>query len=575
MQTEGRMRRLKMADLFCGAGGTSTGAEKALATLGLEMDLLCVNHWDTAIETHRLNHPKARHYCQDLNTVRPVEAVPGGKLDLLTASPTCTFHSRARGGKPVSDQQRMDPWHVVTWLTELRVKRMLLENVPEFRDWGPVDTRTGKPIKERKGEYFRAWVAAMQALGMRVEHGIVNCADHGDATTRKRWFMIGRSDGKALEWPQPSYAKDPALVSVLVKRWRPAREIIDWEIKGRSIFARPKPLSANTLARIWAGAIKFGWAEPYLVLLRNHMTAQGLDVPLPTITAGGTHIALAQPIVISTRQHTGGPAPRSANDPIPTVTATDSRIAFAQPIILPQSNHAIARSIDDPVPAVVTIARVGLIQPFVLSRQGGGAPRSVDYPTPGQTTKHSHILVEPSAPLISPYYGTGSGETCSDVESPLPTVTTKARFGMVVPITHSQGNNVARDIDNPLPTITTAKGGEFAFITAQHGEREGQAPRVHSVGDPTPTVCARGHIDLVHAQGFDILFRMLEPHELAAAMSFSDTERRYVFAGNKTEQIKQIGNAVPVRTATALITALCRDAARKAKIVKLRKRVAA
>jgi hypothetical protein len=111
------------------------------------MDLVCVNHWDRAIETHKRMHPEARHYCQDVASARPIECVPEGRLDLLMASPTCTYHSRARGGRPTSDQQRMDPWHVVTWLTELRVERLLVENVPEFVDWGPVDPRTGKPIK--------------------------------------------------------------------------------------------------------------------------------------------------------------------------------------------------------------------------------------------------------------------------------------------------------------------------------------------------------------------------------------------------------------------------------------------
>jgi DNA (cytosine-5)-methyltransferase 1 len=143
------MRKVLVADLFCGAGGSSTGARQAVEQLGREMVLTCVNHWDRAIETHKRMHPEARHYCQDVASARPIECVPEGRLDLLMASPTCTYHSRARGGRPTSDQQRMDPWHVVTWLTELRVKRLLIENVPEFVDWGPVGAN-GKPIKSRR-----------------------------------------------------------------------------------------------------------------------------------------------------------------------------------------------------------------------------------------------------------------------------------------------------------------------------------------------------------------------------------------------------------------------------------------
>jgi len=138
-----KTRGVLVADLFCGAGGSSSGARRALESLGFQMNLVAVNHWNIAIETHSRNHPEARHYCQDLNAVKPAVLVPEGKLDLLMASPTCTYHSRARGGKPINDQGRMDPWAIVHWCTELRVRRLLVENVPEFVDWGPLDLRTG------------------------------------------------------------------------------------------------------------------------------------------------------------------------------------------------------------------------------------------------------------------------------------------------------------------------------------------------------------------------------------------------------------------------------------------------
>ena len=179
-----------VADLFCGAGGSSTGARRALASLGLQMNLVAVNHWSVAIETHSRNHPEARHYCQDVNAVKPAEVVPEGKLDLLMASPTCTYHSRARGGKPISDQGRMDPWAIVHWCTELRVRRLLVENVPEFVDWGPLDLRTGRPIKRRRGEYFRAWTAALQGAGFKLDWRVLNAADFGDSTTRERFFLM-------------------------------------------------------------------------------------------------------------------------------------------------------------------------------------------------------------------------------------------------------------------------------------------------------------------------------------------------------------------------------------------------
>ena len=196
-----------VADLFCGAGGSSTGARRALASLGFQMNLVAVNHWNVAIETHSRNHPEARHYCQDVNAVKPAEVVPEGKLDLLMASPTCTYHSRARGGKPISDQGRMDPWAIVHWCTELRVRRLLVENVPEFVDWGPLDLRTGRPIKRRRGEYFRAWTAALQGAGFKLDWRVLNAADFGDATTRERFFLMARSDGKRVHWPDPTHSR--------------------------------------------------------------------------------------------------------------------------------------------------------------------------------------------------------------------------------------------------------------------------------------------------------------------------------------------------------------------------------
>lgn len=564
-------RKMLVADLLCGAGGSSTGAKRALNEMGLEMELVCVNHWPVAIDTHQRNMPEARHYVQDIATVRPHILVPEGYLDLLMASPTCTHHSVARGGKPTSDQQRSDPWHIITWLTELRVKRIIIENVWEFIGWGPVDARTGKPIKSRKGEYFHAWTETLRRLGFDLEWRKLNAADYGDATTRQRFILMGRSDGRKIYWPTPSHKKhDNNSVDLFdTKAWRPAREIIDWNIKGKSIFNRKKDLAPKTLARIYAGAVKFGWPEPYLVILRNHMSAQGMDQPLPTIAAGGQHIGIAEPIIMNGRK--GNKAEGVSEGLIPTLD-TKGGVWLAEPMVLSQHNSGAARSTDEPLPTITTggaanderpgCARPMLIEPFVLSRHACGAPRSIEEPTPTQVAKHSHVL-------ISPYYGSGSGETCNSVDEALPTITSKARFGIVVPITHSDGSNRARNVDaDPLPTVTTANRGELAFIAAQFGEREGQSPRVHDIDNPAPAITATGHVNLVEpGPEYDILFRMLEPHELAAAMGFTTEDFTYEFAGTKTEQIKQIGNAVSVAKMKACVGAIMADAAPKSKSV--------
>ncbi|ACI55723.1 C-5 cytosine-specific DNA methylase [Rhizobium leguminosarum bv. trifolii WSM2304] len=632
-------RKIKVADLLCGAGGSSAGAKRALEEMGLEMELVCVNHWPTAIDTHQRNFPEARHYIQDIATVRPHILVPEGYLDLLMASPTCTHHSVARGGKPTSDQQRSDPWHIVTWLTELRVKRIIIENVWEFCGWGPVNMKTGRPIPSRKGEYFHAWTETLRRLGFELEWRRLNAADYGDATTRQRFILMGRSDGRKIHWPMPTHRKRDEVNADLfsaAEPWRPAREIIDWSIKGRSILNRKKPLAPKTLARVLAGAFKFGWpkpfidklmeeierslryhinwafearnakaskskrrqrralakdlirrlrhfriapaeyakggraAEPMVITLRRNGNGTSISSPIPTVAANGQHVGLAEPVIVNMK---GQSTATSSREPLPTQTSHAAHLYAAEPIILSQHNSGSAREVSDPLPTITTggaanearpgCARPMLVEPFVLSQASGGSPRAVSDPIPTPTTGGNGA----AHALISPYYGSGSGETCNHVDEVLPTITSKGRFGMVVPVTNSNGGATARNIDvDPVPTMTTAKGGEFAFIAAQFGEREGQAPRVHDIDQPTPTIAATGHINLVESgPEYDILFRMLEPHELAAAMGFNTEEATYEFAGTKTEKIKQIGNAVSVAKMKACVGAIMADAVPKLK----------
>ena len=649
-----KLRPIRVGDLFCGAGGSSTGARQAIEALGRDMDLVCVNHWDRAIETHKRMHPEARHYCQDVASARPIECVPGGHLDLLMASPTCTYHSRARGGRPTSDQQRMDPWHVVTWLTELTVDRLIIENVPEFADWGPVDPKTGKPMKSKKGVYHAEWVATLDRIGFDYDWRFLNCADYGDATTRRRYFGMGRRrKGRKTvpaRWPEPTHTKEPGHTLLApLQKWRPARECIDWGLRGRSIFGRKHPLAPRTIQRIYAGAVRFRWPEPFLVVLRQHMDARSIDLPIPTVAARGTHMALVQPILVGAGGRAGqspaisvdqpigslttkgdralaepfvlqaahGVAPhekdhtrrrvRSTDEPIGTIHAGGGSYGVVEPFVVSATHHGgfrghgldapvptvtgahrgesaliepfligqhferKERSIDEPVPAATTISRTGIAEAFVLSQASGGAPRAVSSPFPTITTGGLQGRGEGTA-LISPYYGSGSGKTCKSAEEPLDTVTVQDRFGLIVPVTNSNGGPVAREMAAPFPTLTTSKGGHLAFITASFGERDGQLPRVHDLEMPMPTIPAKGSVRMAQAgltpdvttedePQYDILFRMLHWRELARAMSFSDADSDYEFAGTKTEITKQIGNAVPVRTARALVSAALWDMA--------------
>ena len=626
--------RFRVLDMFCGAGGSAEGFRLAAEVAGVELDLTGVNHSPIAIATHSLNHPGAHHFCSDVYRLRPREAVPEGELDLLMASPTCTYYSRSRGAKPISRDQRygrMTPTQVLRWAKELGPRCLIVENVPEFVEWGPVHPNTPtharcralrckaeRPCRRRRGSYFRPWLRRLRELGYHVEWRVLNAADFGDATTRRRFFLMGRRDGKPIRWPAPTHSRDgnPDLFGAGGRRWRAAREVIDWSLEGQSIFSRKRPLSHKTVARIYAGAVKFGWPEPFLVVLRRHMAGRSVDDPLPTLTAGGTHVGLAQPILfqvnqggdrarnmrpasdplqtVVTRPSLGVAQPllvrsdmhksnalcvRTAEQPIPTAT-TSGGIGVAEPVVLPQRDSNRPRSANEPVPGITTTSRgIGVVQPFVLNRHGdrlsGGArARELEAPLPTATASGAGYVVEPlvlpqggggaarpaaepvptiatdgAVALIAPYYGQSEARPAAE---PLGTVTCRDRFGLVVPVTHQDASNRARSADEPLPCVTGAHRGELAFIAAAFGEREGQAPRVHSVEEPSPTICATGRVQLVEGYQLDIRFRMLQPHELAAAMGFDG----YRFAGTKEEITRQIGNAVAVRTAYALFCAL-------------------
>jgi DNA (cytosine-5)-methyltransferase 1 len=260
-----------------------------------------------------------------------------------------------------------------------------------------------------------------------------------------------------------------------------------------------------------------------------------VDAPIPTQTSHAGHICIAEPFVMAPGS-TG--APRETGEPLPTITTggagVDERPGCARPM---------------------------LIEPFILSQASGGAPRSIGEPIPTATTGGNGA----SHALISPYYGTGSGETCESAENPLPTITSKARFGMVVPVTNGSGGPGPRNVEEPLPTMTTAKGGEFAVVmpVTHHDASD----RVRSADEPLPTLTGanRGELAFITAQSgeIDILFRMLEPHELASAMGFDGDDQAYEFAGTKTEKIKQIGNAVSVAKMKACVSAIMADAVAK------------
>lgn len=374
---EGEVTRPKLhvADLFCGAGGSSEGAVRALTPFGYDVQLYCLNHWELALESHRRMHPTASHICLPIEKARPRAHVPGGRLDALMASPSCTHHSRARGGRPTSDQQRADPWHILQWLSELEVDRLLIENVWEYVKWGPVSARTGKPIKSRQGEYFNAWRAAIDALGMELEYAKVNFANFGDGTTRERFVAIGkhRRLRSQIRWPEPTHAREP---TASLRRWRSARECIDWSVRGQSIYGRPRELSAKTILRIHAGVTKFDWPERYRRRLERYMRSRDIAVP----PARRIRIVAGPPAFILS-QGEGGEG-RHVEHPMPTIPCKGAHALIAP--YYGSGSGQTAQSVDQPLPTITTLARLAFIT-SAFGERDGQIPRVEDLDQPLST----------------------------------------------------------------------------------------------------------------------------------------------------------------------------------------------
>lgn len=313
--TSRRKRKLIVVDLYCGAGGIDHTLVEYCDEMGYELDLTCINHWDKAIATNRLNHPNAKHLQMNVEEANPRVVVPGGKLDLLVLAPQCIYFTKARGGKPVTDQMRADAWNAMNWLELLDVSTMLLENVPEFEDWGPTKKKKVKrnftfklplpsfgafykkhgthggyrsewkriyialkrkrtremkikmqveitvevPDPDRKGEIFRAWKQAIESHGYVVKHGVFNSADYGGFTSRKRFFLIARkkTSRRKIKFGLPTHSPNGKTTLLgKTEKYRAAAEIIDWMDLGSSIWSRKRPIVPNTWKRVLAGLDK-------------------------------------------------------------------------------------------------------------------------------------------------------------------------------------------------------------------------------------------------------------------------------------------------------------------------------
>lgn len=509
-------------DQFAGAGGTSEGFAQACRELARTPRLTALNHWPTALETHRMNHPWARHILQDIETLDPVEVMEGRHLNVMVSSPECIWYSNARGGKPVNDQLRQSAFGVVRWMRALQPDAVLVENVPEFRNWGPL-LKNGKPDPAKKGWIFRQWLGMIRATepGYSVEHAILNAADYGDATTRRRLFVIAlKGPGRPIMWPEPTHFKLPQPGAA---RWRPARDVLDLSIRGRSLFdPKSRPTARATWIRIIAGCERYGPPEfePFLDNLRKQLGIGGRLTGRRAKSEDGRFVL--PPLGFFARGGMSNRA-RSLEEPLATFTQRGGG-HLVQPFILSMASGGAPRPVDEPMPTAVGKGGGHLVEAFTVGVCGRNlAPKSLEEPYPTLTHRNTRWIIEP---FIVPNFGERDGQE---------------------PRSHPIGE--------PLPAATSHGAGCLAepFLVKYYGNGEGTS----AISDPMPTVTTKDRFALVQpvidGVTFDILFRMVRNEEMAGAMSFP---REYKFAGNRGEITKQIGNAVAVRIAKALCMSL-------------------
>lgn len=537
-----------IVDNFAGGGGASTGIELATG----RPVTIAVNHDPDAILMHQTNHPYTQHYQASVWDIDPVEVCAGRPVGLAWFSPDCKHFSKAKGGKPVDKNIRGLAWIVLRWAGTVRPRVIILENVEEFQTWGPV--RHGKPIKARSGETFRQWLSQLKALGYATDHRELVAADYGAPTTRKRFFLIARCDGRPIVWPKPTHgpADHPDIKVGKLKPWRSAAEIIDWSIPASSIFATKeqikeqygvsavRPLARNTMRRVARGLDKFVLksAKPFIVPIgygeRAGQAPRVHDVsePMPTSVGNGKHYVCAPALI---QYHTE------------------------------QSEHVRGQGITEPIMTVDASNRYGLVCGY-LTEYYGNANHGQPVSTPLHTST-SHDRQGAVMASICKFYG---GVTGIPVDDPVPTVTTVDHNALqLAHIAEFKGQDKGQAADRPLRTITACIGEFAAIHTEIRRYRDcdglGHWPKIREL--------LNEHCGY-HLEDDDILLiwiadtayyladiglRMLTPRELYSANGFPSDyiiDRDYTGkAYGKAKQVARCGNAVPPPFATALVRA--------------------
>ncbi len=537
-------------DNFAGGGGASTGIE--LAT-GISVDI-AINHDPEAIRMHKANHPNTKHYCENVWDVDPVKVCNGHPVALAWFSPDCKHFSKAKGGKPKDKNIRGLAWVALRWAGKVRPRVIMLENVEEFKTWGPLN-RSHRPIKKKQGQTYRKFIQQLNDLGYEVQTRELVAADYGAPTMRKRFFLIARCDGKPIVWQEPTHgpADSEAVRNGLLSPYVGAYTQIDFSLPCPSIFDTAKeikekygiravrPLAPKTMERIARGLKKFviDNAEPFIVPIgygeRKGQEPRIHDIkePLPTIVSSGKHY-LCEPYMVQIGQ-TGFTADRSKDVREPLTT------------IVSKNEHCLIEP---------------KLAPCIMCNNDNNIGASVESPLPTITTGNRNFVV---APTLIQYHSENSSDDVrgQQVDEPIMTVDSSNRYGLVTSfLSKFYGTSTGQNMKEPLHTITAGDGhfGEVrAFLIKYYGQGTGQ-----SVEEPLDTIPTHDRFGLVKIKGtmyqiVDIGLRMLEPKELYGCQGFpEDYIIDHDYTGKtypRSEQVRRCGNAVCPPIPAALVKA--------------------
>lgn len=525
--------QLLYIDLFCGAGGTSTGVNTARIDGQQCAEVIaCVNHDAKAIASHASNHPGALHFIEDIRTlelspllehVSRCRMMHPDAFVVLWASLECTNFSKAKGGQPRDADSRTLAEHLFRYIEAIDPDYIQIENVEEFMSWGAVD-EYGKPVSKDRGRSYLRWVNNVKKYGYEFEYRILNAADYGAYTSRKRFFGIFARCGLPIIFPEQTHCKngESGLFGIMPK-WKPVREVLDFDDEGESIFTRKKPLAEKTLERIYAGLIKFvAGGKRNFIIKYNSMNQGGkyvppsIDAPCPTVATQG-RLALASVAFLS-KQFSGAPDDKniSVDGPAGTITTVDHH-AF----VSVHYGNGFNTSCEAPSATLTTRDRMALVQTTFLDMQyGNSKPSSVDTVAGALTTNPKHHLVTVKhSYLMNPQFTSAGGS----VEAPCFTL-------------------IAR-MDKMPPYLIVTKTGDFAI-------------EIYETDSPM-TIRIKEFMSIYNI--IDVKMRMLKIPELKLIMGFPED---YVLIGTQADQKKFIGNAVEVTIARAWCEALCAEVAR-------------